>query len=68
MSPANASVFGLLNFALDGVKLFSKVLQTTSSSLLVLTSIAVMYVESVFLDAQIGLSDVMVLSIFQLSF
>jgi NADH:ubiquinone oxidoreductase subunit H len=67
-SPANASLFGLLNFALDGVKLFSKVLQTTAGSLLVLSVVLVLFAEAIFVDAQFGTTEIAILAIMQVPF
>ena len=67
-SPVNASLFGLLNFALDGVKLFSKILQTTSVALTVLTVISVLFVEAIITDAQFAVTDLAVLTLLQFPF
>ena len=64
----NASLFGLLNFALDGVKLFSKILQTTSVALTVLTVISVLFVEAIITDAQFAVTDLAVLTLLQFPF
>ena len=67
-SPVNASLFGLMNFALDGVKLFSKILQTTSVALVVLTVVSVLFVEAVITDAQFGVTEIPVIALLQVPF
>lgn len=57
-SPANATVIGLLNFALDGVKLFSKVSTASQSAVLVLISVFVLYLVVLLLDNSLERSAV----------
>ena len=57
-SPANQPVFGLLNFATDGIKLFAKTLSISSSGMSATTFpvVVVLFIGLVFWDLFVGRS------------
>lgn len=66
MSPANATLLGYTNFAIDGGKLFGKVANAFSSSSYAVIGSGVLFVGSVLTDAQIGttsISEVMIVQV-----
>ena len=64
----NASFFGLLNFALDGVKLFSKLVNLFSASSMVILHFVILYFCALAIDDQNGISAIAFASAYQIGF
>lgn len=58
MSPANATLFGFSNFAIDGGKLFGKLSNAFSSSSHAVIGVGLLFVGSVLTDFQVGVTSV----------
>lgn len=58
MSPANATMFGYSNFAVDGGKLFGKMANAFSSSSYAVIGVGVLFVGSILTDVQVGITSI----------